>query len=292
MTKRNWRYTNNGSRPALMMLLLTVAIVTAVACGKVLNEVPASNLQPPQTLDMLEPLFNDLSVMNITPALGELSCDNYYLLDDFWQQRSIVQKNAYIWAKDIYNNDTSWIDYDICSKQVLYTNIVLEGLQRIPAADNPSLWNSLKGRASFFRSMAVFNMAQLFAQPYDASTLNTPGVPLRQTSSTDEKTVRATVGQTYNQVVQDMKTAIPLLGNLDTNNSYTPSKPAAYGMLARIYISMNRFDSAALYADSCLQLHKTLIDYNAPGGTEKTPFQKSNPEILFKTQMPCTQLPF
>ena len=60
-----------------------------------------------------------------------------------------------------------------------------------------------------------------------------------------------------------------------------PSKSAAYGALARVYLSMNNYSNAEVYADSSLLLYNKLIDYNSVSQTSNTPFNGVNDEILF-----------
>ena len=53
-------------------------------------------------------------------------------------------------------------------------------------------------------------------------------------------------------------------------------------MLARVYLSMQDYDNALIYADACLQQYNTLIDYNPPISTTSTsPFLPFNDEVIF-----------
>lgn len=269
----------------LPFAITLISVCFGTSCKK-LHEPPSTELQPPSTLEELAALFYYQTIMNYSPGLNELSADNLYQLYDFWLQRSPVQQNAYLWKPDIYGGDTAAGDYDLCSAQVLNANIVLEDLQKMSASSNPALWNKLKGMALFFRSWAVYNMAQLYAPAYDPVTAYQDlGVPLRQSSSTSEKTTRATVEQTYDQITRDLQEAVPLLPAFDAINNNLPSKPAAYAMLARVYQSMNQHQLAERYADSCLGLYNQLLNYNTLSISDRAPFNKTNPEIIFKSNV-------
>ncbi|MEO6733991.1 MAG: RagB/SusD family nutrient uptake outer membrane protein [Ferruginibacter sp.] len=67
-----------------------------------------------------------------------------------------------------------------------------------------------------------------------------------------------------------------------------PSKIAAYGLLSRTWLSMQRYDSAFKYANLCLQLKNDLLDYNNTSEistTSTTPFKPFNTEVIFYTTM-------
>lgn len=63
-----------------------------------------------------------------------------------------------------------------------------------------------------------------------------------------------------------------------------PSRPAAYGLLSRVYLSMRNYSAASRYADSCLALYNTLLDYNHINQTPTYPIANFNPEVIFHAQ--------
>src|SRR5580704_11261688 len=68
-----------------MIFLMLVVGVVAAACRKTfLAQRPSSDLLVPNSLNVLQELLDNTNVMNISPALGELSADNYYFLYDTW----------------------------------------------------------------------------------------------------------------------------------------------------------------------------------------------------------------
>jgi hypothetical protein len=69
------------------------------------------------------------------------------------------------------------------------------------------------------------------------------------------------VEQTYTQILSDLKQAVPRL-NVNQPNLLRPTKAAAYGLLARTYLSMREYSNAGKYADSALRIKSDLIDFN------------------------------
>src|SRR3546814_17825031 len=60
------------------------------------------------------------------------------------------------------------------------------------------------------------------------------GIPLRLNSDFNERSVRSTVGETYQQIIDDFRASAGVLPVTPTVKS-RPSKPAAYGSLPKNY---------------------------------------------------------
>jgi hypothetical protein len=119
---------------------------------------------------------------------------------------------------------------------------------------------------------------------YNKVTANTdPGIPLKLSTDINEKIVRASSQATYNCIISDIKNAISDLPETP-DKRYLPSRPAAYGLLSRVYLSMQEYTEAGLYADSCLKLYNTLMDYNAIDPASDAPFTQFNDEDIYDTQ--------
>src|SRR5688572_12123528 len=89
------------------ILLLFILVSALLSCNKkkFLDEKPDSQFVTPSTLHDFRALLNNERVMSETPVLGELSSDNYYMSGNFWQNLNTKEKNAYVWAKDIYHGE-------------------------------------------------------------------------------------------------------------------------------------------------------------------------------------------
>lgn len=103
----------------------------------------------------------------------------------------------------------------------------------------------MKGENYFLRAIAHFNLANLYSKPYVLGRDN-PGIVLR--TSTDTKiTQRSTVGKVYDQIVDDLKEAIRLMGNQPRkDNSGYVTKAAAQGLLSRVYLYMGDKDQEVI----------------------------------------------
>jgi len=98
--------------------------------------------------------------------------------------------------------------------------------------------------------------------PYDPSTSRTdPGICLRLSPDFNIGTNRATVQQCYDQILEDLQTALDLLPSTSSYKTQ-PSKWAANALFARIYLAMRNYSKAFSYADACLLQNGVLTDYN------------------------------
>jgi starch-binding outer membrane protein, SusD/RagB family len=274
----------------LYFILLTCFISSLSSCNKkdFLNEKPNTDILIPSTLDDFQTLLDNEPVMSETPVLGELSADNYYITNDLWQGLRSAEHNGYIWAKDIYNGEGNIGDWNKPYQQVFYSNVVLDGLAKVPVTtDNEQQWNTIKGSALFIRAYAFYNVAQVFAPVYDVSTAsNDLGIPIRLNPAIDDVSKRATVKQTYEQILADLEEASQLLPpSVNTYYRNRPCKPAVFALLARVYLSMRQYDKAGTYADSCLQLYNALIDYNPLNKNTVLPFKWLNNETMYQSKI-------
>lgn len=282
--------TQAAKRSVRLKIFLSVCFFLSISgcTDSFLDVKPDKKLVIPQTLNDLQAMLDNTDKMNVYgPSVAVISADDYYVTSSDWNSLTdITARNAYIWDDDLFN-DRENNDWSYPYVTVLYSNIVLENLQKIAKdSRNASTWNNIKGAALIFRAYSFYQLSQLFMKPYDpASASADPGIPLRLSSDLNEKSVRSTVKETYDRMIMDASEAATLLDLVPKFKS-RPSRPAAYGLLARIYLSMNDYEKAGRYADSCIKLYDTpLIDYNNLNPNASFPIPLYNQEVIFHTKM-------
>jgi hypothetical protein len=110
------------------------------------------------------------------------------------------------------------------------------------------LLDQVLGENYFLRAMAHFDLVRLFALPYIQGREN-PGIIIR-TSSAGQGGPRNTVGEVYDQIVQDLRKAETLM-NSPRGKGFA-SREAAQALLSRSYLYMGVNDSALFYADEVI----------------------------------------
>lgn len=269
-------------------------MLLSAGCRKeFLSQKPSSNLLIPNSLATLQELLDNTQVMNMSPALGEVSADNYFLPDNSWVNLDARDHNAYVWAADIFAGQGQDPDWDVPYQQVFYANTVLHALADIqPDSSNFLQWKMLKGWALFSRAFAFYNIAQLFAEPYRYDSLpaaDDPGIPVRLSPDINDKTSRATIKASYDQILNDLYGAEALLpASIPVNNLNRPSQLAARALLARVYLSIRNYASAAASADSVLGRYSSLLDFDSVAAGATFPFADNMPEVLWQSNFPPT----
>lgn len=268
------------------LLLFALLSMTIVSCKKGWIEVKSNKaLDIPNSVADFQALLDNSSIMNdARPAMGEVSADNYYFPNNIWQVWTTQYKNAYIWAPDIYSNtptdDPNW---NFVYRTVFYSNIVLDGIDDVEEGKHTPDWNNAKGSALYYRGEAFFNVSQVYTRPYSLTFPDYAGIPLRLTSDPNGVSVRANLQDTYQQILRDLKGAVNYLPDFPVYK-FRPSKPAAYGLLSRIYLVMQDYPNALLYADSCLKIYDSVLDYNTLKTTGVTyPIPGLNKEVIFQS---------
>jgi tetratricopeptide (TPR) repeat protein len=270
----------------LLMLPLLLFVSPFLSCKKYLDKKSDSTLVIPQTLSDFQGLLDDVNTMNVnTPSMGEASSDDYFITKATFDTRPVFYQDAYTWTPGEYFFQNDWsLNYN----PVYNANLSLEGLNKIQKTTaNEAQWNNIKGSAFFFRAYSFLNLCWIYSKAYDPKTYDSDlGIVLRLSSDFNIPSVRASVKESYDQVISDAKQAVLYLPD-NSQNVMRPSKIATYGLLARAYLSMREYDSAGKYADKALLLKGDLLDYNT-GEVDvnaSVPFKPYNTEIIFYSEM-------
>jgi hypothetical protein len=274
---------HRGNRLIGLLLLL----VMLQACHKnFLDAKPSSTLSVPTTLSDFQAILDNNAVFNVVPTLGEASSGDYFFTYNYWQTLDIRQQNAFIWAPDIFEGQGGQLDWNAPYKQVFYANVVLDGLGSKPEADSVGQWEALEGAALFARAFAFYNLSQVFAPAYGTVPDTTHlGIPLRLHSEIASISTRSTLGQTYQQIINDLDSAeafLPVTAPLNNASRNRPVRMAAQALLARVYLSMRNYPLARAYADSALRFYDSLIDYNSLDTTASIPMGVLNNETIYQ----------
>ncbi|UOE52558.1 RagB/SusD family nutrient uptake outer membrane protein [Mucilaginibacter sp. SMC90] len=268
-----------------LLLLIIYLGLTVSGCKKYLEAKPDQSIATPSTVEDLEGILNNYAFINARyPSAAEVSADNYYLKGSDWSSLIDIQRNLYTWQK----YDLIGGDYTAPYSAIEYANIVLDAVPKIPLGDRNRL-NIVKGNALFLRASYHYALAQLYCKVYLSSSASKDlGIPLRLNSDVAMKPSRSSVSQTYTAIIADLQAALPLLP-LQADAKYHAGKPAVFGQLARVYLSMSDYDNAGKYADSAINLYSKLIDYNTVSKTSAIPFVQFNDEVIYDARTAAPQ---
>lgn len=252
------------------------------SCNSYLDVKPDKSLAVPSTLEDFQALINNSAVMNQGyPVAPEIASDNFYMTYDNWLKRDVTTRNIYIWERDVFNESAS-NDWYTPYSVVFYANVILEGLKKMNGETvNQSLINEIKGQALFFRAFAFQQLALVFTKAYDPETASSDlGLVLSLSSDVTGKSSRASLKETYDQIIKDAQEAAILLPISSTIKTL-PSKPAALALLARTFLVMHDYEQAGKYADSCLTFQNQLLNFKSLDRSSSKPFPLFNEEVIF-----------
>lgn len=254
-----------------------------------LEAKPDQSLLIPETLSDFNALMDNSNNFNLSPAIGHIASDDFVITDNGWLAlTTVAEKNSYYWADDVFEESTYIGDWNIPYIQVFYSNIVLDGLNKLDPDANAAEYRRVKGSALFYRAFAFYNLAQVFCAPFNPQQKQQPGIPLKLSADVNERPGRGTVELTYNRIIADLKEAASLLPE-EVSYKSRPDKPAALAMLCRVYLSMQDYENALLYAGEALRLNDVLIDYNTLNASASRPLPAAlpngNSEVLFYSSL-------
>jgi hypothetical protein len=263
--------------------VLAVFVLVSGCKKEFLDKKPVMGNMIPTTLADFEGLLNNVSVINSTPGFGIYCPDEYeYLSTAVWQARDEVIRNSYNWDNSVYKTSTDWNNgYKI----LLYANTVIAGVNVLDrTAANSAKYGDVKGQAYFLRAYTFFQLAQVFAMPYNVnSAAATPGIPLPLEVNANNPLTRSSLEATYAQILSDLETAKASFSSDVSEKTTLGSKVATLALLARVHLGMMNYDKAMENATAALKIKGELLDYNKLNVSSNTPFDAGNPEVLYNT---------
>ncbi|OSZ77212.1 hypothetical protein CAP36_12420 [Chitinophagaceae bacterium IBVUCB2] len=274
----------------LSICLGAITLLALFSCKKNwLDEKPNKALVIPSTLQDCQILLDNNQRLNTRePAIGEIGADNYFKYFADWQSAQEPERNMYTWMPDIFGTQPS-AEWRNGYENIYYANAVLETLAKIDVIpSNSTEWNAIRGTALFFRALGHYNMVSLFAKPYDPVSSSTDlGIPIKISADINQTATRGNVQGVYDLILADLNEAKQLLP-LSVSFKTRPSKVAAEGLLADVYLTMGNYDKALEYSDAALSRYNTLLNYNTLSPASNTPFTRFNAEVIYH----CVQISY
>ncbi|WP_246073620.1 RagB/SusD family nutrient uptake outer membrane protein [Dinghuibacter silviterrae] len=270
--------------------ILVLLCASLAGCEKYVN-IKTQGTLVPGSYENYREMLDNTSEWEPAPFLGDYASDDVQFVDSSAQVVSLSSDdfyahitNCYRWLPTIYLLGTYYAEDDNWNalyNTIAYANIVITEAPSATGA-TPAQIRELIAEALVHRADAYLGLVNTYAKPYTAATASTDlGVPLVLTETTTQSLTRATMQDTYTQVLKDLRTALPSLPATQAFNTL-PSIPAVFGELARCFLYMNEYDSAAKYADSALSYRNTLDDLTQYQSISAAnyPLRKADPEVL------------
>jgi starch-binding outer membrane protein, SusD/RagB family len=240
--------------------LLSGCLLVATSCSDLIDITPTHTLSSANVfgkLDDFEPVLNgtyasmrDLYSYGLFSSVaGDMMSDNMLETTE-----SLVNYKAvtdWTYAADQLRPTEVWRFNYLMINDV---NLILENIGRYEAS-NQKKANRIKGQALAIRGLMHFNLLQYYAPTFDRNA-TAAGIPLK-TSSEITSPSRASVKDTYDQIIRDLEAALPLLADVDAavNTATRRSRIDAAtvnGILARVSLYSKEYDRAITFATAAI----------------------------------------
>ncbi len=271
----------------LKLTIVLFAFLSLSSCKKYLDKIQDTAFAYPTTVENLQAVITEAIVSsNQTPDYIEVAADDFFEPVAALSNTSELQ--GYTWQLPFFDVPIR-DNYARPYTTILQTNIVIREIEKIAVtASNMQDWNTVKGSGYFLRAYHFLYLTWTFSKAYDSITSATDlGIVLKKNTDINDPSVRSTVEESYHQIISDAKAAVDFLPDYAIHPKL-PSKAAAYGLLARAYLSMRVYDSAFKYSDKCLQLKSELMNFNGDaditGSISAPTFRKYNKETIFYSE--------
>lgn len=193
--------------------------------------------------------------------------------DDFGQKA--VDLGLDLMTEDMVQSSHHWFGFDYLAdnrfanyrrpaflwnfyyKIILYANSIIEVAPENPT--DPQVRSNL-GQALALRAHAYHYLVQLFAKTYKGNE-SAKGVPIYTSTAEVQGKPRATVQEVYDLITTDLTKAVSLLTASRQSKEFI-NQNVANGILARVYMSMERWAEAEMAAKSA-RMGLNLIDASA-----------------------------
>lgn len=268
------------------LVVIVVLALGLVSCKKFLAERSQSDVIPKTTKDFGEilytngyPTVNTLLQPYLTLMDDDIQCYNSDVLGT--NEYATTNAGAFLWQPDFIDytlkagngkvaSFNSWGTY---YKLILGANVALQYLDKSEGSTTEK--NMYKGEAYALRAFYHFMLVNLYAKPYnDSSTTpdKSPGVPIILSANlSDDLPVRQSVKEVYNQVINDMDSAMYLLEQVKSDQKlFRISHVAVHLLASRVYLYMEQWDKSIAHADYVLSYHPQLMDLTTWGDPDVT----------------------
>jgi hypothetical protein len=253
---------------------LSIIILTGnIGCKKgFLDIVPKGRIVAEKASDY-DLLLNNSSLFSLQGNAAIVMGDDVATVQSFFMGATVKAQRQYNWSPVIFEPAENSDELTNLMQMVYIYNKIITELPAVTdgiEADNKAVLAEAKAG----RAYCYFMLINYFAKPYNAATAgNDPGFPLVTVNKvTETKFVRASVQEVYDFIIKDLTEAIPDL-KITPKARIRMSRPAAEGLLGKIYLFMNRPQNALpLLNASVTDMAGSLIpmrlyNYNTELGT-------------------------
>ncbi|WP_127131718.1 RagB/SusD family nutrient uptake outer membrane protein [Pseudoflavitalea rhizosphaerae] len=284
----------------LTFILPVCLLVLFAGCDKFLDIKPRNKIIP-QTVEEFENMLNNAVIVNSGDYFQDLITDDVFFPEampgNLYQNQQVHARRIFTFNNQPYDEGTNDYLWSEGYKRIFYFNTVANNIMSATGSQSEQYKKAVRAEALLGRAYEHLVMVNVYAKHYDPATAATdPGIPLALVGDIGAKYSRNTVAEVYEQIIDDLTTAIPDLPASPKKTSFRASKPAGLALLSRVYLYMGNWELAKKNAEDALALKGELFDMNnysvvvpgpfpyvpgAPVGWTNIPPTQQHPETLY-----------
>lgn len=252
------------------------------SCSGFLDEKPELSMVIPNKLDDFQALLDSEPItINTYPKLGFIASDDMVFGPTLLGQIDPEERAAYFWKNELYTLDPRGVDWPAAYSAIFYANLVVDGIKDFESSSpvEEQRAKELDAAARFYRAFFHFALLQQYAEPYNESNKNNPGIPIRNTADINQASAVSTIQEVYDFILSDLeiaRTVLPAKPDIATRASAW----GAEALLSRVYLVKQDYEKAYLHASNALGIGDELMDYNEVDTDQFYPFPRFNPEVI------------
>lgn len=241
-------------------LLVLLAVVGMVSCRKdKLSPIPQTTISDVVAFETPERALQTVNGMYAAVKTGQFYGGRYPVYHEIRGEDFSNRTNNGVTGFQTYNYTVTpnlnevqnlWAAAYTALNRI---NVVIDGVQKSSLSDAIKAQYIAEGR--FLRGLTFFSLVTLYARPYWDGNGDKPGIILYtepQTNLGVNNKARATVTETYTQIIADLNAAeqdLPATYSGASDNLYRAHKNAAIALKTRVYLSMRRYQDVITEAN-------------------------------------------
>ncbi|MEJ2882943.1 RagB/SusD family nutrient uptake outer membrane protein [Pedobacter sp. GR22-6] len=248
----------------IKLTAVLLVVLSASSCKKYLDIEPVGRVIPKTIEDFRGMLTSAYNGFPVHKSLLAVRTDE--LLLDEYGTNFPAYKDIYTWNDNASDGLTTPIPYVSFYTVIFNANHVIAEVEK--EAGSTAETAQLKGEAYLLRAYAHFELLNLYAKPYNASTAATDrGIVLSLAIDLEQNYKPATVAEVYAQVLADIAAGQQLLNvtSFEAGFNYRFTKRAAAAFAARVYEFKGDWANALASSQQALALKSDLEDLNVTG---------------------------
>lgn len=250
-----------GSIKSILFFFLALI---SVSCNDYLGILPKGEKIPTSYADFEALLRDEYSVHNVAITQATILLNdrfvsasnlNYYKLWDInynWKESEDRKQ---------FNNSDEGAYYQSYAS-IATCNLIIENGDKLTESTETQR-KELLATARVLRAISYFTLINYYAASYDPATAaSLKGVPLILSADIGAAHRQISIQEMYDFMISEINMALPDLQEQGLTILH-PAKGAAYALLARIYLQMDKYAQALENAERALTINNRLFDWTA-----------------------------